>query len=108
MTKIEQQVMAGVMLVYTIRRLTSAFALKMYALVLSVFGVALFVSLSNVAENFTTVAEGGVASIAVFLFSAIVGTTAVVQLALAVGAFAAASLAVDAVRLVSPLRAQTV
>jgi hypothetical protein len=107
MTNIEQQVMAGVMVVYAARRLTSAFALKMYALALSAFGIVLFVSLSNVAENFTTVAEGGAASVAVFLFSAIVGTTAVVQLALAVGAFAAASLAVDAVRFVSPLRAHT-
>lgn len=107
MTKIEQQVMAGVMIVYAARRLTSAFALKMYALVASALGIMLLVSLSNVAENFTTVAQGGAASVAVFLFSAIVGTTAVVQLALAVGAFAVASLAVDAVRLVSPLRAQT-
>ena len=89
MTNIEERVMGSVAVIYATRALLSMTALKVYALVLSAAGIVAFVSISNVATNFVNVAEGGVGSVAIFVVSAIVGTTLLVQLALAVGAVSA-------------------
>jgi hypothetical protein len=85
-TKIEQQVMAGVAVVYTARKLTSRFALECYAFMLSFVGAAFFVSLPHVAANLGTVAQGGFVSVGTYLVSAILGTKLIVQLALLVAA----------------------
>jgi hypothetical protein len=97
-SKIEQQVMAGVAVVYTARKLTSRFALECYALALSFAGAAFFVSLPNVFQNLTHVAHGGVVSIGVFFLTAILQTKLVVQIAVLVGAAALMALGVDVAR----------
>lgn len=97
-SKIEQQVMAGVAVVYTARMLTSRFALECYALALSFAGTAYFVSLPNVAANLLHVASGGLPSISTFLVSAVVGTKLVVQLALLVGTAAVVFMGFDIAR----------
>jgi hypothetical protein len=97
-SKIEQQVMASVGVVYTARMLTSRLALECYALVLSVAGAAYSVSLPNVLANFTHVANGGLLSIGTFLVSAVLGTKLVVQVAVAVGAVALVAMGVDIAR----------
>ncbi len=98
MTTIEQRVMASVAVIHVGRTLVGATALKFYALVISVAGITTLVSVSNVATNFSNVAQGGAGSIATFLVSAVLATDIVVQLALALAALAAASLMVDMVR----------
>lgn len=92
MSKLEQQVMASVAVIYAARSLTSATALKVYVLALSLGGVMALVSVSDVAANTATVAHGGVWSLTAYLFAAVLGTTLVVQLALAAGAAALISL----------------
>jgi hypothetical protein len=95
---IEQQVMAGVGVIYTARMLTSRLALECYALVLSVGGAAFFVSLPNVVANLAHVANGGLLSIGTFLVSAVLGTKLVVQLAVLVATAALVAIGVDIVR----------
>lgn len=89
---IEERVMANVALVYATRLMLSRTALKLYALLGSAAGIVALVSISNVATNFVNVAQGGVGSVAVFTVSAVLGTTLIVQVALAVAAFSAVSL----------------
>ncbi len=97
-TTIEQQVMASVAVVYAARQLTSATALKVYALGVSLAGVAAFVSVPHVAANFIAVESGGLGSITSYLLSAVTGTRLVVQLALGVATVAGVSFVVDAAR----------
>ncbi len=99
MSKIEQKVMASVVVIYAVRRATSPFMLKMYTLVLSVVGIAAFVSLSHVTSNFMSAMQGGLPSIATFTATALLQTKFVVQLALVVGAAAVASLSIDVLRM---------
>ena len=89
---IERQVMASVAVIYTTRLFVSTTAIKLYILLISAGGIVAFVSVSNVIHNLESVAHGGAPSIAVFIVSAIVGTTLVVQLALALSAAAFVSL----------------
>lgn len=105
MTKIEQQVMASVAVIYATRMLVSATALKLYALAVSAAGIAAFASIPNVLHNLELVASSGPANVVFFILYAVLGTTIVVQFALAVGAAAAVSLLVSAVRGVLPGRA---
>lgn len=98
MTRIQQQVMASVAIIYALRQLTSSLALKVYGLTLSVVGIVAFVSLSNVLSNLALVAQGGVFNVGTFVLSAVLGTTLVVQMALVVGAITLGLLLVDAVR----------
>ncbi len=98
MSKIEQQVMAGVAVIYAVRQCTSVFAFKMYGLALSFVGIVAFVSLSNVLSNLATVAKGGIFNIGTFVLSAVLGTTLVVQLALVVGSVTLGLLLADALR----------
>ncbi len=97
-SKIEQQVMAGVAVVYTTRKLTSRFALECYALALSFAGAAYFVSLPNVFENLTHVAQGGAVSIGVFFLTAVLQTKLAVQIALFIGAASLIFMGVDIAR----------
>lgn len=97
-SKIEQQVMAGVAVVYTARRLTSRFALECYALTLSLAGAAYFVSLPNVLSNLTHVAQGGLVSIGVFFVSAVLHTKLVVQVATLIGMVSLILMGVDVAR----------
>lgn len=90
--------MASVGIIYVARKLTSRLALECYALILSLVGVAYFVSLPNVVANFTHVAQGGLVSIGAFLVAAVLGTKLVVQVAVLVGAVALALMVVDMVR----------
>ena len=98
MKTIEQRVMTNVAVIYIVRKFTGFTALKLYALVVSILGIATFVSVSNVMTNFTHVAQGGVESIVTFVIAAILGTTIAVQIALLLGVAAVLSLIVDAVR----------
>lgn len=99
MTKIEQQVMAGVALIYTARALVSATALKLYALVASFGALVFFASVPNVLHNVQVVAtNGGLPNVVLFIVYAILGTTIIVQFALAIGAVAFVSLLISGVR----------
>ena len=104
MTTIEKNVMTSVAVIYAVRRLMGATALKVYALLLSAAGIVFFVSLSNVLENFAVVASGGIASIGVFAVSAVLGTTLLVQLALFLGTLSLLSLCADALRTITGVR----
>lgn len=95
---IEQQVMGSVAAVYAARRFANPFMLKVYALALSVVGILAFVSLSHVGANFVAVESHGALAAVLFIFSAVLGTSVVVQIALAVGAGALVSLGADATR----------
>ncbi len=98
MNKLEKQVMAGVAAIYVARRLTSPGAVKTYALLLSLVGIAAFVSLPHVAANFIHAESSGVPALVAFLLSAVTKTNFVVQAALVVGTVALLSLARDMVR----------
>lgn len=97
-SNIEQRVMANVSLIYAGRILLSNTALKLYALVLSVIGIATFVSVSNVISNFVNSSQAGAGGMFFFTVSAVLGTTLVVQVALAVAAASALSLVVPVLR----------
>lgn len=99
MSTIERNVMASVAVIYTARKFLSPLALQLYALGISVVGIAMFVSVPHVAQNFQAVlASGGLGSVFTFLSSAIVSTTAVVQLWLFLGGAAIISLFVRVAR----------
>ncbi|HWB33974.1 MAG TPA: hypothetical protein VG753_01465 [Candidatus Paceibacterota bacterium] len=98
MSTIEERVMGTVGAIYIARSLVSATALRMYALLVSLAGIIAFASVPHVVLNFLTVAHSGPGGVALFVLYAVLGTTIVVQLALAVGATAAVSLLVSFVR----------
>ena len=100
-SKIEQQVMAGVGILYVARRATSRTALELYMLALSACGVIFFVSLPHVFVNLMHVESGGLLSVAAFVLAAVLGTSLVVQLALLIGSFSLVSLGVHTLRPVS-------
>jgi hypothetical protein len=97
-TSIEQRVMANVAVIYTARKMLSRTALKAYVFFLSLVGVAFFVSVPHITQNLEKVAHGGVGSVALFIFTAILSTTIIVQIALLLGAIAFASFVADFVR----------
>jgi hypothetical protein len=101
MKTLEQKVMTNIAVIYIGRKFVSRTAFKLYALAVSVVGIVTFVSVSNVTMNFTNVAQNGVESTVAFLVAAILGTTIVVQIALILGAAAAFSLLVDAIKSIS-------
>lgn len=95
MTTIEKNVMANVALIYTMRRLTSPPALKLYVCVVCLWGLASLVWVAKVFEN---LAHVGAAGSLQFFIAAVLNTDTLVQLILVVGVVAAVSLAVDLVR----------
>src|SRR3989344_5249707 len=94
-SSIEQQVMAGVGVVYTARQLTSATALKLYVCAASLYGIGRLVWVSHVFENWANVGLSGSLQ---FMAAAVLNTHTAVQLTLMVLLFAAASLLLDLVR----------
>src|SRR3989344_3045510 len=94
-SKIEQQVMAGVGVIYAVRQMASATALKLYICVLSLYGIGRLVWVSNVFENWTNVGLQGTAQ---FMTSAVLNTHLPVQLALAVLFVSGISLLIDMTR----------
>ena len=94
-SKIEQQVMAGVGVVYATRQLTSATALKLYVCAASLYGLVQLVWVHRVFENWANVGLSGTWQ---FVAAAVLNTHTAVQLTLMVLLFAAASLLLDLVR----------
>ncbi len=84
--------MAGVAVIYAVRRLTSRTALECYALFVSAFSVTMLVSLSHVTANLILVSHRGLISLVLYFFSAVLGTTLVVQIALVIGTLATLSI----------------
>lgn len=76
MSKIQQQVMASVLVVYALRKATSPFALKAYALVAATFALVLTVSVPHILNNLMQVGLSGLGD---FVVSAIRSTTLTVQ-----------------------------
>ncbi|HVZ75674.1 MAG TPA: hypothetical protein VG934_00120 [Candidatus Paceibacterota bacterium] len=105
MRTIEERVMGTVGVIYIARILVSATALRLYALTLSLAGIVAFASVPHVFLNILVVAHSGPAGVAFYLLYAVLGTTLIIQLALAVGATAAVSLFVSLVRTFSGWRA---
>jgi hypothetical protein len=97
-SKIEQQVMASVGVIYTARTLINTTALKLNALVLSVWMIGRLVWVSKVFDNFFTVEKSGIGSVSNYLLYAVEHTHVAVQLTLFVAAIAFIGLVVDAVR----------
>ncbi len=98
MTKLEQQIMAGVAAVYLGRLLTSARAIKVYTLFIAVVGIIFFASVPHVVENFAHVQRAGLPAIGGFFLSAVTKTKLVVQIALLVGVVALMSFAPEIAR----------
>ena len=98
-SKIEQQVMAGVEVVYAFRQLTGATALKLYVCALSLYGIGRLVWVSHVFENWANVGLQGSLQ---FVSSAVLNTPLAVQLTLVVLVFAGISLLLDFTRLAAP------
>ncbi|OGC87671.1 hypothetical protein A3D70_01175 [Candidatus Adlerbacteria bacterium RIFCSPHIGHO2_02_FULL_54_18] len=94
-SKIEQQVMAGVGVIYATRQLVSATALKLYVCALSLYGLAQLVWVARVWENFSQV---GLQHSLQFVLSAVLNTHLPVQIALSVLIFVGFSLLLDFVR----------
>ncbi len=93
--------MAGVGTIYTMRQLTSRGALKVYALLLSLWAVGRLVWVSKVFENFLQVEKSGAGAITNYMVQAVEHTHVAVQLCLLIAIVAAASLALDTIRSVS-------
>lgn len=90
--------MAGVGTIYAARQLTSVGALKIYALILSLWMVGRLVWVSEIFHNFMQVEKLGAGAIANYLLDAVGHTQLAVQVCLLVAIVAAASLAIDAIR----------
>ena len=104
-SKIESQVMASVAVVHTARRMVSLTALKVYALVASVYALGILVWVARVQENLLHAANNGVLALGNFVLVALAHTNMVVQAVLLVATVALVSLAVDLVRSLSSRRA---
>ncbi len=101
MTILEQNIMAGVRVIYAVRMLVSGIALKVYAFIASVAGTMALVSVPHVVANFMTVAQGGASSIVMFLFLALIKTKLLVQIAVVLGGMSLVLLARDTMHALS-------
>ena len=90
--------MASVGTIYIGRTLTGTTALKLYALILSVWMLGRLVWVSKILQNFWGVEKNGLGSISNYLLYAVEHTHLAVQLTLLVAAVAFISLAIDTVR----------
>ena len=97
--------MAGVGVIYAVRQMASATALKLYICVLSLYGIGRLVWVSNVFENWTNVGLQGTAQ---FMTSAVLNTHLPVQLTLIVLFVAGISLLIDMTRSITAPRMQLV
>jgi hypothetical protein len=93
MSRIKQQVMASVLLIYFARKATSSYALKAYAFVAALAAVLALVSVKSVVANLMAVGLSGVGT---FLYAAIANTTPAVQASTVVALIFAALLVRDA------------
>jgi hypothetical protein len=93
--------MASVGVVHTARRLVSWTALKVYALVASLYALGILVWVARVQENLLHVANGGVLAVGNFVLYAVFHTSVAVQAVLLVATVALLSLAVDLIRTLS-------
>jgi hypothetical protein len=98
MSRIKQNVMASVALIYAIRTLFGATALKLYVLAASVWGIGKLVWVSKIFENLAAVEKSGLAAMGNFALAAIEHASTSVQLVLLVAAVAAFSLLFDVIR----------
>ncbi|MDO8517679.1 MAG: hypothetical protein Q7S26_00085 [bacterium] len=97
-SKIEQQVMASVAVVYTARQLLSRRALEIYALAASALALWQLVWVHKVFENFVAIEKNGLDAVTTYLFVAVTQTHLAVQLTLVVATVAFIFLIVDTVR----------
>ncbi len=91
-------VMASVGAIYIGRVLTGTRALKVYALILSVWGIGRLAWVSKIAENFFTVEQRGIGSLVTYIFAAIEHAHLGVLIAVVIASFAAISLFLDFAR----------
>lgn len=97
-SKIEQQVMAGVGMIYAARLLISRTAGEAYALALAALALWQLTWVHRVFSNFLSVSRGGPLSTEHYLVYAVEHTQLAVQLALFVVAVAGVALFADALR----------
>ena len=90
--------MANVGVIYTARTLTGTVALKIYALILSVWAIGRLVWVSRVFDNFFAVEQHGFGALSNYFLSSLTHAHLAVQAVLVVAAVAFISLIVDAVR----------
>ena len=81
MSKIKQNVMYSVGVIYILRKVLSPIAIKVYAFLLSTIAIAQMVSIPDVLSYFMSV---GLAGAGAFLVEAIVATSVTVQVVTAV------------------------
>lgn len=93
--------MASVGTIYATRQLTSVGALKIYALLLSLWAVGRLVWVSMVFKNFMQVEKSGAGAIFNYTLQAVEHTHVAVQLCLLIVIVAAISLALDVIRSIS-------
>jgi hypothetical protein len=98
MSNTTQKVMASVLVIYTMRTLFGATAFKVYALLLSVWGIGRLVWVSKVFENFAVVEKSGVQAVGNFVLTALTHAHVEVQLVLFVALLAGVSLVFDFAR----------
>ena len=94
--------MASVAVIHATRRLLSATALKVYALVASVYALGILVWVARVGENFSAALQGGAGKLVSYLAAAVFNTELAVQVVLLVALFALVSLVVDLARSSTP------
>jgi hypothetical protein len=104
MTNIKKNVMAAVFLVRGFRMAKSPTALKIYAIMLSIWGISRLVWVSKVFENFSIAQSGGISSTFSYTLAAIEHTHLGVQVMLLVVACAFVSLLTDTFRSVPARR----
>ena len=98
MSTIKQNVMASVALIYAVRTLFGATALKFYVLLAAVWGVGKLVWVSKVFENLALVERSGITAVGNFMLAAIEHASTSVLLVLVVGIAAGFSLFFDVAR----------
>jgi hypothetical protein len=98
MSAIKTKVMAAVFLIRATRMAKSPTALKVYAIVLSVWGISRLVWVGKVIENFATANHAGIDAGLNYLLAAVGHTNLGVQVMLAVAACAFVSLFADTLR----------
>lgn len=101
-SKIEQQVMASVGVIYGVKQLVSATAIKLYVLAASVWALGTLVWVARVEQNFATALQGGLPKTLTYLEVALTHTSLYVQLALIIAAIAGISFVIDLIRKLSP------
>ncbi len=103
-SKIEQQVMASVVVIYTARALAGRRAVEWYVLGASTLALWQLVWVHKVFENFLAIEKNGLGSIVTYLLTAVTHTHLAVQLTLAVATIAFIFLILDTVRSTAPTR----